>query len=109
MKNKNHKNDLEYSILSKFSNDPKLTQRELSNELGLSLGKTNYLIKALFEKGFVKLNNFRTTSNKIGYLYILTPKGIKRRKMLTKSFLQRKSEEYNKLREEIEKIKQNND
>ena len=109
MKKTNHKNDLEYSILSKFSDDPKLTQRELSNELGLSLGKTNYLIKALFDKGFVKLNNFRTATNKIGYLYILTPKGIGRRKMLTQSFLERKSEEYNKLKEEIERIRNNND
>ena len=100
-----HKSDTEYLILKKLEDNPRSTQRELSEELGLSLGKTNYVIKALVNKGWLKLNNFKRSDNKLGYIYLLTPKGITEKTALAQSFLMRKSEEYNKLKEEIEKLK----
>ena len=104
MKKIKHNSDLEYIILSKFIDNPHLTQRQLSKTLGLSLGKTNYLIRALFDKGWVKLNNFRKSDNKLGYKYILTPEGVETKRKLAKQFLINKSKEYNKLKKEIEKL-----
>ncbi len=100
-----HKSDTEYLVLKKLENNPRLTQRELSVELGLSLGKTNYVIKALVDKGWLKLNNFKRSDNKLGYIYLLTPRGISGKTILARNFLMRKSEEYNKLKVEIEKLK----
>ena len=100
-----HKSDTEYLVLKKLENNPRLTQRELSVELGLSLGKTNYVIKALFDKGWLKLNNFKRSDTKLGYIYLLTPRGISGKTILARNFLMRKSEEYNKLKVEIEKLK----
>jgi EPS-associated MarR family transcriptional regulator len=100
-----HKSDTEYLILSKLENNPRLTQRELSKELGLSLGKTNYVIKALIDKGWLKLNNFKRSDNKLGYIYLLTHTGITEKTILAQKFLRRKSEEYTRLKEEIEKLK----
>ena len=97
--------DNEYTILKILKNNPEMTQRQLSKELGLSLGKTNFLIRALMSKGLVKLDNFRHSNNKLGYLYIITPKGIEEKSILAKSFLERKSVEYNKLKKEIEILK----
>ena len=88
-----------------LKDNPEMTQRELSKELGLSLGKTNYLIHALMDKGWVKLTSFRRSNNKIGYLYLITPKGITEKKILVQNFLNRKSEVYNRLKEEIEILK----
>ena len=79
-----------------------MTQRQLSKELGLSLGRTNYIINALIDKGWIKFSNFKRSDNKIGYLYVLTPKGLTGKTTLAQNFLNRKSEEYNRLREEIE-------
>ena len=100
-----HKSDTEYLVLKKLDNHPHLTQRELSKELGLSLGKTNYVIKALTDKGWLKLNNFKRSDKKLGYIYLLTPIGISEKTTLAQKFLTRKSEEYNRLKEEIEKLK----
>tara|TARA_B100001964_G_C13928337_1_gene463332 strand:+ start:344 stop:658 length:315 start_codon:yes stop_codon:yes gene_type:complete len=100
-----HKSDTEYLVLKKLENNPRLTQRELSVELGLSLGKTNYVIKALVDKGWLKLNNFKRSDTKLGYIYLLTPRGISGKTILARNFLMRKSEEYNKLKVEIEKLK----
>ena len=100
-----NKSDAEYLMLKKLEDNPHLTQRELSEELGLSLGKTNYVIKALVNKGWLKLNNFKRSDNKLGYIYLLTPKGITEKTILSQKFLSRKSEEYNRLKEEIEKLK----
>ena len=100
-----HQIDNEYNLLKILKDNPDITQRQLSKELGLSLGKTNYLIHALMGKGWVKLTNFRRSDNKSGYLYLLTPKGIEEKSMLAKIFLKRKSNEYNKLKEEIEILK----
>ena len=100
-----HKSDTEYLVLKKLENNPRLTQRELSKELGLSLGKTNYVIKALTDKGWLKLNNFKRSDNKLGYIYLLTHTGITEKTVLAQNFLRRKSDEYNRLKEEIEKLR----
>ena len=100
-----NKSDAEYLILKKLEDNPYLTQRELSKELGVSLGKTNYVIKALTDKGWLKLDNFRRSDNKLGYSYLLTAQGITEKTTLARKFLNRKSDEYNRLKEEIEKLR----
>ena len=100
-----HKSETEYLILKKLENNPRLTQRALSKELGLSLGKTNYVVNALIDRGWLKLGNFKRSDNKLAYIYMLTPTGITEKTTLAQNFLRRKSEEYNRLKEEIEKLK----
>jgi len=102
---KMHQIDNEYTLLKILKDNPEMTQRQLSKELGLSLGKTNYLIHALMGKGWVKLTNFRRSNKKLGYLYLITPKGIEEKSILAKNFLERKSIEYIKLKKEIEILK----
>jgi len=100
----NH-SETELEILTNIEANPNLTQRQIAKKLGVSLGKTNYLIKALLSKGILKINNFRRSDNKLGYLYVLTPKGLEIRRKLTTLYLQRKSEEFDKLKKEMERIK----
>ena len=100
-----HKSDTEYIILRILKDNPKITQREMAKELGLSLGKTNYIVRALVDKGWVKLSNFKRSDNKLGYIYLLTPEGVSEKTVLAQNFLKRKSEEYNKLKKEIEMLK----
>ena len=100
-----HKSDTEYTVLKILKDNPKITQRQMAKELGLSLGKTNYVVHALIDKGWVKLSNFKRSDNKPGYMYLLTPKGIADKSVLAQNFLRRKSEEYNRLKEEIEILK----
>ena len=100
-----HKSDTEYIILNILKDNPKMTQRQLSKELGLSLGRTNYVIHALIDKGWMKLSNFKRSDNKLGYLYVITSKGITEKGILAKNFLERKSAEYFKLKNEIEILK----
>ncbi len=83
---------------------PRMTQREMASEMGVSLGKANYCLRALLEKGFVKVQNFRMSSNKRGYAYLLTPDGVAAKAELTKEFLIMKLAEYDALRIEIEKL-----
>ena len=97
--------DNEYKLLKILKDNPEMTQRQLSRELGLSLGKTNYVIKALIDKGWLKLNNFKRSDKKLGYIYLLTPTGISEKTVLAQNFLRRKSDEYNRLKEEIEKLR----
>ena len=97
--------DIYLDLLRKLELNPKYTQRELSKEMGISLGKVNYCIKKLVEKGWVKLANFSNNPNKVGYAYLLTPKGIEEKTRLTYAFLKIKSEEYEMLKEEISKLK----
>ena len=82
-----------------------MSQRQLADNLGISLGAANYCLKALVEKGWVKLENFQKNSNKLGYLYLLTPVGIAAKAQLTASFLKRKRVEYENLKSEIEELK----
>ena len=91
-------------VLRHLEDNPSATQRELAAALGISLGKANYCIKALINKGMVKANNFKNSANKRAYLYILTPKGIETKARISVRFLQRKIEEYETLRIEIEQL-----
>ena len=100
-----HRSDNEYIILRILKDNPKTTQRQMAKELGLSLGKTNYVVRALVDKGWVKLSNFKRSDNKLGYIYLLTPEGIAEKSILAQNFLKRKSEEYNRLKKEIEILK----
>ena len=100
-----HKSDIEYKVLKSFEKNPKLTQRQVAKELGLSLGKTNYIVRAIIDKGWIKLSNFKRSDNKLGYIYLLTPTGVSEKKLLAQNFLIRQSKEYNRLKEEIEKLK----
>ena len=84
----------------------RLSQREVANSLGMSLGKVNYCLKALIEKGFVKAENYRNSSNKLAYFYLLTPSGIAAKAELTRHFLARKMREYDELKVEIERLQQ---
>ena len=93
--------DIRLDLLRKLESNPEFTQRELSRDMGVSLGKVNYCIKKLTEKGWVKLTNFSHNPNKIGYAYLLTPQGIEEKTRLTFSFLKRKVVEYEALKKEI--------
>jgi EPS-associated MarR family transcriptional regulator len=84
---------------------PELSQRELARELGLSLGKTNYCLRALIEKGWVKARNFRDNRNKLAYAYVLTPNGLREKAAATLSFLARKQREFALLEAEIERLR----
>ena len=83
---------------------PEMTQREIADALGISLGGVNYCLKGLVERGNVKVQNFRTSTNKLAYAYVLTPRGIRSRAALTKTFLARRLAEYEALRDEIESL-----
>ena len=99
------KNNLdEFNVLRKIQSNPDLTQRELAKDLGFSLGKLNYCLKALNSKGLVKIENFKKKEKKLSYIkkYILTPKGIDFRINLTIQFMKRKMKEYDELKSEIE-------
>ena len=96
----------QYQILKSLEQDSNFTQRQLSNELGVSLGRVNYCLKSLVEKGFIKVNNFRNSNNKIQYSYLLTPKGIEEKVKLTLDFIRIKTQEYDTLKQEIESLKQ---
>jgi EPS-associated MarR family transcriptional regulator len=92
-------------LLREIEITPEMTQRELSSRLGISLGKVNFLLKALIDKGHVKVDNFRNSKNKAAYLYYLTPKGIEEKAKITYRFLRRKLREYDELEKEIRRLK----
>ena len=95
-----------FEVLRKIEKTPKSSQRQLAGELGFSLGKLNYCLKALKKKGLVKLQNFQMKKNKINHLgYVLTPKGISERTKLTINFMKRKIKEYDELKKELEGTK----
>ncbi len=102
---KNHETEESLLVLREIDANPKLTQRELSSRLGLSLGKINFLMRALIEKGLIKAENFKNSSNKSAYLYFLTPLGIEEKAKTTYRFLKRKIEEYERLEIEIQQLK----
>ena len=104
MKKRINHSEEELEILRKIEENPNLTQRQIAEHLGLSLGKINYLIQALLGKGFLMIDNFRRSDNKLGYLYLLTPEGVETKKKLTILYLGRKSEEFDKLKKEMERI-----
>lgn len=92
-------------VLRHLEDNPSITQRELAEALGISLGKANYCMKALITKGMVKAKTFKNSSSKRAYLYILTPKGIETKARISVRFLQQKVQEYEALKIEIEKLK----
>jgi EPS-associated MarR family transcriptional regulator len=96
-------NEIHLQILRAVESRPDLTQRELANELGVSLGKAHYCMKALIDKGLVKMGNFSHNQKKMDYAYLLTPTGIKSKAVLTAHFLERKAAEYVMLKSELEK------
>lgn len=98
--------DIRLDLLRKLEENPNYTQRELSKEMGVSLGKVNYCMKKLIEKGLVKLSNFSHNENKASYIYLLTPKGFENKSKLTIEFLKIKIKEYEILQEEIAILKQ---
>ena len=93
-----------FQILRLLHDNPELTQRELGERVGVSLGAVNYCLKALIERGLVKAGNFSKSPNKLGYAYVLTPAGIAEKTVLTGRFLARKKAEYEALRAEIEAL-----
>ena len=93
--------EIHLDILRKLQKKPQLSQRELAKELGFSLGKLNYCLKALNEKGLVKIENFKKNPKKINYIYALTPVGISVKTKLTINFMKKKIEEYDELKKEF--------
>ena len=93
--------ELNYKVIKLIEQDAEISQRELSKELGVSLGKVNYCLRALIDKGWVKAKNFKNSSNKMAYRYLLTPHGVQQKTTLTAQFLKRKLAEYEDLQREI--------
>ena len=93
-------------VLREIKSDPEMTQRDLSLKLGISLGKVNFIMKALIYRGFIKVDNFKKSENKAIYLYYLTPKGAEEKARITYRFLRRKIKEYEELEHEIRRLKQ---
>ena len=93
----------QFNVLRKIRSKPTSSQRELASELGFSLGKLNYCLKALKGKGLIKIQNFQKDPNKLRYAYILTPKGVAAKTKITLNFMKRKMREYDELKAEIEK------
>ena len=100
----NSKADTRFRVLRLLESEPDITQRDIADELGISLGRVNYCLRALADKGMLKIKNFRNSNNKVGYLYLLTPKGISEKMALTEAFMKRKIDEYEALRKEIESL-----
>ena len=101
MKDQDH-----FEVLRKIDKDTKTSQRKLAEDLGFSLGKLNYCLKALQKKGLVKIKNFQEKTDKINYIrYIITPKGVSQRTKLTINFMKRKMKEYDELKKELKKSK----
>ncbi|HYD57332.1 MAG TPA: MarR family EPS-associated transcriptional regulator [Burkholderiales bacterium] len=94
-----------FRLLRLLQDHPELSQRQLALELGISVGKVNYSMRALLERGLVKVRNFRDSQNKLAYAYYLTPKGAEERVRATAQFLKRKMKEYEQIRDEIEELK----
>ena len=97
--------EINYRLLKLLEQNPNLTQRQMAEEMGLSLGKFNYCLKGLVKAGIVRIDRFKTSDNKAAYLYLLTPKGINEKTKITSSFLKRKLDEYEKIRLEIEGLR----
>jgi EPS-associated MarR family transcriptional regulator len=92
-------------ILKKLEEDPRISQRDLARDLGISLGRANFCLRALMEKGLIKANNFKNNRNKKAYMYYLTPRGMAEKARATASFLERKVAEYEALQREIDSLR----
>jgi EPS-associated MarR family transcriptional regulator len=96
--------EMRFKVLRALEQQPDLSQRQLADMLGVSLGKANYLLRALLDKGLLKARNFRNSQNKLAYAYLVTPSGIAQKAELTRSYLERKTAEYEALKDEIEQL-----
>ncbi len=92
-----------FNVMRKIQKQPKTSQRNLAGQLGFSLGKLNYCLKALQQKGLIKIKNFQKNTNKLNYIYVLTPKGFNEKTKLTVNFMKRKIKEYEELKGELKK------
>ncbi len=101
-------NEAHFRALRELSPEKKISQRDLSKKIGLSLGSVNFILKELIKKGLVKAQRFKNSDNKAAYIYILTPQGIQEKMELTQYFLQLKLEEYDRLKKEIETLQKEN-
>ena len=101
--NDDEKKQVYLNILRKINSDKDVSQRGLARDLGFSLGKLNYCLRALKAKGYVKIKNYQQNPNKLNYVYILTPKGISQKTQLTMSFMKKKKQEYDELKKELNK------
>lgn len=97
------KNNDEFDVLRKINSNPQTKQRDLAIQLGFSLGKLNYCIKALKKKGLIKIKNFKKNENKFNYVYLLTPKGISHKTKMAYFFMKQKAEEFEQLKKEVNK------
>jgi EPS-associated MarR family transcriptional regulator len=91
-------------VMRLLSDEPELSQRELAERLGISVGKTNFLLKGLIEKGLIKVHNFRNSQNRLGYLYQLTPSGLEHKAQITLRYLKRRMAEYEALEKELQQL-----
>ena len=101
---KNVDEETHYQLLKHLEDNPNISQRQLANKMGISLGKVNYCLKALIDVGQIKLNNFAGSKNKLGYVYLLTPKGIKEKTQVTKRFLKIKQQQYDMIKKDIDTL-----
>jgi len=101
--NNEQNNQDHFNVMRKIKKHPESSQRDLAQELGFSLGKLNYCLKALQQKGLIKIKNFQKNKNKLSYAYVLTPKGIAEKTKLTINFMKRKMKEYEELEQELKK------
>ena len=99
--NKMDDNQDHFNVMREIQKHPKTSQRDLAQNLGFSLGKLNYCLKALQQKGLIKMKNFEKNPNKLNYIYVLTPKGISEKAKLTINFMKRKMKEYDELKKEL--------
>ena len=97
--------EISYKLFKLIEEDAGISQRELAKEMGISLGKTNYCLKGLMEKGWLKARNFKNSNNKIAYAYVLTPRGLREKTKITARFLKRKVSEYETLKAEIKQLR----
>jgi EPS-associated MarR family transcriptional regulator len=104
---KEYQEDAKLRVIQIISNNPQMTSRELAEKVGISNGSAYYLLTSLIDKGFVKLSNFKENSQKTKYSYILTPKGIREKSLITGKFLMRKKQEYELLKKEIAELEKN--
>ena len=104
-RNDRHESEDVLRVLQALKKNPEMTQRDLARMVGISLGKANFILKALIQKGLVKTHNFKNSSNKKAYLYVLTPSGIEEKARITYRFLKRKMQEYEQLEEQIRVLK----
>ena len=101
--NKKPSNQDHFNVMREIQKQSKTSQRDLAQQLGFSLGKLNYCLKALQQKGLIKIKNFQKNTNKLNYIYLLTPKGITEKTELTVNFMKRKMKEYEELKKELKK------